>query len=410
MSRLKYWLWLSSLEGVAHTEKIALLNFFGSPEDIRNAAEKDIREAGLSGAQAKAIKDGDMSRADRLLGECEKLGIKAVAMTDTLYPDKLRNIYAPPVVLYIKGELPDIDDEAAVAFVGSRTCTPYGLSSAERIAFQMARHGALVISGMAKGIDAAAHVGALKAGGKTVAVLGCGVDIIYPLENKELYDDICVRGAVISEYPPGTRPLGSNFPARNRIISGLSLGVVVAEAPLRSGALITASHALEQGRDVFAVPGNIDAPGSAGANALIKEGAKLIDCGWDAVREYAALFPHRISERADRSEESFKARKTDFSKNTVENGRVKRPLGGRGNLGDQAVRRESVLQNLIKDFTEDEKTIILSIAEGSHIDLIIEETQLPAGKVAALLTMLELRGAVRQLSGKRFEVAYPDEP
>ena len=194
-------------------------------------------------------------------------------MQDADYPVRLRNIFEPPSLLYVKGQLPVIDEEVAVAMVGTRKASPYGVEAAEKIAYGLSRQGAVVISGAAAGVDSASHRGALRAGGKTIAVLGNGLDVVYPAENEWLYRDIAASGALISEYPPGTAAESWHFPVRNRIISGLSLATVVVEAPEKSGALITANTALEQGRDVFAVPGPIDAPMSRGCNRLIADGA-----------------------------------------------------------------------------------------------------------------------------------------
>lgn len=225
----------------------------------------------------------------------QRLGLRILTMQDADYPARLRGIFEPPCLLYVKGTLPAFDEEVAVAMVGTRACTPYGTQSAEKIAYGLAKQGALVVSGAARGIDSAAHRGALRAGGVTVAVLGNGLDVVYPEENAGLYRDIAATGALLSEYPPGTAAEGWHFPIRNRIISGLCLATVVVEAPLeRSGALITANTALEQGRDVFAVPGPIDASASRGCNRLIADGAGLVSESWDILREYQAMYPHKI--------------------------------------------------------------------------------------------------------------------
>ncbi len=221
-----------------------------------------------------------------------------LTMQDAAYPNRLRGIYDPPVLLYGRGALPLFDEEAAIAVVGTRSCTPYGVAVAEEFGYEMAKQGALVVSGMARGIDAAAQRGALRAGGLTAAVLGGGVDVVYPAENRRLYEDIAAVGVLLSEYPPGTEPRSGHFPVRNRIMSGLTLASVVVEAPPRSGALITAHLALDQGRDVFAVPGPITAEASRGCNELIREGAGLASCAWDILGEYEARFPLRLHKTA----------------------------------------------------------------------------------------------------------------
>ena len=289
MAALKYWVWLTTLPGLTNRSKLLLLEHFPSPEDIYYAQPEDLPPVeGLSSSQAALLSDKSTDRAEDVLARCAKGDIFLLTMQDALYPDRLRNIYDPPVLLYGRGRMPLFDEEAAVSVVGTRTCTPYGISAAEELGYQLAKEGAVVVSGLAKGIDGASHRGALRAGGFTAAVLGGGVDVVYPAENRRLYEDIAATGVLLSEYPPGTEPVGSHFPVRNRILSGLSLAVLVVEAPERSGALITANTALEQGRDVFAVPGPIDAPNSRGSNRLIRDGAGLVTCGWEPVPPPAA--------------------------------------------------------------------------------------------------------------------------
>ena len=215
---------------------------------------------------------------------------------DAAYPGRLKNIYDPPALLYCKGRLPLLDDLLCVAVVGTRDCTPYGVACAEKLGFGLASGGAAVVSGLAKGIDAAAIRGALRAGGVTVGVVGNGLDVYYPYESRYLYEDVASAGILLSEYPPGTEPASGHFPVRNRIISGLSLAALVVEAPEKSGALITAATALEQGRDVFAVPGPIDAPASVGCNRLIRDGAGLVSDASDILREYEGRFVLNLKE------------------------------------------------------------------------------------------------------------------
>ena len=256
MAGLKYWVWLNECRGLTNRSRALLLDHFGSPEDVYYADEAEYALVeGLSKKQIELLADKSADGADKILGDCQRLGLRILTMQDADYPARLRGFFEPPCLLYVKGTLPAFDEEVAVAMVGTRACTPYGTQSAEKIAYGLAKQGALVVSGAARGIDSAAHRGALRAGGVTVAALGNGLDVVYPEENAGLYRDIAATGALLSEYPPGTAAEGWHFPIRNRIISGLCLATVVVEAPLeRSGALITANTALEQGRDVFAVP------------------------------------------------------------------------------------------------------------------------------------------------------------
>ena len=295
MAALKYWVWLTALPGLSNRSRLLLLERYGSPEDVYYADPEELAQVeGLTPGQAALLADKSLSRADRILADCARGDIFLLTMQDALYPDRLRNIYDPPVLLYGKGSLPLFDEEAAIAVVGTRSCTPYGLRCAHRMGYELARQGAVVVSGMAKGIDGAAMRGALQAGGFTAAVLGGGADVVYPAANRRLYEDIAATGVILSEYPPGTEPRGDHFPVRNRLLSALSLATVVVEAPEKSGALITAATALEQGREVFAVPGPFDAPKSRGCNALIREGAGLVCEAWDVLSFYESRFPHKL--------------------------------------------------------------------------------------------------------------------
>ena len=256
MAALKYWVWLASLPGVGSRAKLQLLEHFSSPEEIYYAQPEELLLTGaVNKTQALLLADKSLSRAEDVLSACAKTGQFIVTLDDTTYPSRLRDIFDPPLLLYGKGSMPIFDDEAAIAVVGTRNCTAYGTDVASQLGYELARQGALVLSGMAKGIDGAAMKGALRAGGFTAAVLGGGVDVVYPAENRRIYEDVAATGVLLSEYPPGTEPMASHFPVRNRILSGLSLAAVVVEAPERSGALITASTALEQGRQLPAYGG-----------------------------------------------------------------------------------------------------------------------------------------------------------
>lgn len=396
MAGLKYWIWLSECKGLTNRSRALLLDHFGSPEDAyyADAAEYALVE-GLAKKQLELLADKSTAAADKILGDCQRLGLRVLTMQDADYPARLRNIFEPPCVLYVKGTLPAFDEEVAVAMVGTRACTPYGTSCAEKLAYGLARQGALVVSGAARGIDSAAHRGALRAGGVTVAVLGNGLDVVYPEENASLYRDIAAAGALLSEYPPGTAAEGWHFPIRNRIISGLCLATVVVEAPLeRSGALITANTALEQGRDVFAVPGPIDAPMSRGCNRLIADGAGLVSESWDVLREYESRYPHKIlGERVE----------------------LPHTLGYQARTEQEDARRETPpakaetlpTLDLSADhgLTDDQLALLRALREGEkQVDDLIELTQIPTRRVLSALTMLELDGYAAQNGGKRFSL------
>ena len=370
MAGLKYWVWLNECRGLTNRSRALLLDHFGSPEDVYYADEAEYALVeGLSKKQIELLADKSADGADKILGDCQRLGLRILTMQDADYPARLRGIFEPPCLLYVKGTLPAFDEEVAVAMVGTRSCTPYGTSSAEKIAYGLAKQGALVVSGAARGIDSAAHRGALRAGGVTIAVLGNGLDVVYPEENAGLYRDIAATGALLSEYPPGTAAEGWHFPIRNRIISGLCLATVVVEAPLeRSGALITANTALEQGRDVFAVPGPIDASASRGCNRLIADGAGLVSESWDILREYQAE-----AKAAETPAEAEALPALDLT-------------------GDHGL-------------TDDQMKLLRELAQGEkQVDDLIELTQIPARRVLSALTMLELDGYVAQSGGKRFSI------
>ena len=397
MAGLKYWVWLSEVKGLTNRSKLLLLDHFGSPENIYYADEDEYRLVeGIEPRQIALLAEKPMEDADRILGACSRLGLRLLTMQDADYPVRLRNIFEPPCLLYVKGQLPVIDEEVAVAMVGTRKASPYGVEAAEKIAYGLSRQGAVVISGAAAGVDSASHRGALRAGGKTIAVLGCGLDVVYPAENEWLYRDIAASGALISEYPPGTAAEAWHFPVRNRIISGLSLAAVVVEAPEKSGALITANTALEQGRDVFAVPGPIDAPMSRGCNRLIADGAAaLITDSWDVLREYEAQYPHKIlGERVELPRTLGYQAREELSRARAAAAAEETPSLPKLNLKTNDA-----------GLTDDQIAILRTLKAGTmQVDDIIEQTGLPTRRVLSALTMMELEGCVEQGGGKHFSL------
>ena len=395
MAGLKYWVWLSEVKGLTNRSKLLLLDYFGTPENVYYADEDEYRLVeGIEPRQIALLAEKSLENADRILGACSRLGLRLLTMQDADYPMRLRNIFEPPCLLYVKGQLPVIDEEVAVAMVGTRKASPYGIEAAEKIAYGLCKQGAVVISGAAAGVDSASHRGALRAGGKTIAVLGNGLDIVYPAENEWLYRDIAASGALISEYPPGTAAEAWHFPVRNRIISGLSLATVVVEAPEKSGALITANTALEQGRDVFAVPGPIDAPMSRGCNRLIADGAGLVSESWDILREYRAMYPHKIlGERVELPHAlGYQARAEQEAAKQAETSAEAEALPALDLTGDHGL-------------TDDQMKLLRELAQGEkQVDDLIELTQIPTRRVLSALTMLELDGYVAQSGGKRFSI------
>lgn len=358
---LFYWLALSHIPGVGSVIFKRLLDHFKSPEAVFNASIRELLKIeGLGEKIAnEIIKGPDKNRVEKDLKIIKDLGIKLITINDDMYPKRLKEIYDPPPLLYIRGELKR-EDDLAVAIVGSRKTNPYGRWITEKLSSELARSGVTIVSGMARGIDSQAHQGAISGGGRTIAVLGCGVDIIYPSENRNLFYQIIENGAVISEFPIGSLPEGGHFPRRNRIISGLSLGVVVVQAGRESGSLITARFALEQGRDVFAVPGNVGLTGSSGTNRLIKEGAKLVESSEDILQE---VLPQWRTESSPSKQEEIAEIELD----------------------------------------EDERIVFSLLGDAPiHIDTIIRESQFDPGRVSSILLNLELKGFILQWPGKCF--------
>ena len=359
MSDLRYWVGFNIVRGIGPTRLRALLDYFG---DIERAWHAPVEELHSTGLDRRSLENLLAARAaldlDRMLERIATAGAQVLTWESPGYPRLLREISDPPPVLYVKGALVE-EDAWAIAIVGTRRASAYGREVTRQLSAALARSGITIVSGLARGIDAEAHWAALKAGGRTIAVLGCGIDQVYPPEHRQLAEEITAHGALVSDYPLGTQPEGVNFPPRNRIISGLSLGVLVTEAGVRSGALITADYAAEQGRDVFAVPGSILARSSAGTNALVRDGAKVV------------LGPEDILEEL--------------------------------NLTMVAEQTEA-RQVLPSDATEAALLARLS-AEPAHVDELQQQVGLPIAQVTSTLALMELKGMVRQVGGMKYVVA-----
>jgi DNA processing protein len=371
---LKYWVALKWVEGVGNVGFKALLEAFGTPQKVFEAPLSMIKAVpGIGDKTAPQIKSfKDWKKVEKELEFADRTCVSIVTSQDPLYPSQLLSTYDYPAFLYVKGHLKE--DDVNVAVVGSRTASTYGKFTTERLCRELVLRGITVISGLARGIDSAAHRGALSGKGRTIAVLGCGLDVVYPPENEKLFTEISLQGALISEFPFGTPPNAPNFPARNRIISGISLGVVVVEASEKSGSLITARIALEQGREVFAVPGSIDSSGSRGTNKLIKQGAKLIENVEDILEE--------ILPQVTRAPKLVKPDQ-----------RQKQP-------DDQQKILTSSPDLVLK---ETEKTVWQVLSQKPvHIDQIITSTGLTAHEVLVILLNLELQGLIEQKPGKTY--------
>ena len=414
---LVHWIWLAHRPGLNDRAKLALLRHFSDPEDIffaDSGAFDHIEE--LSAESREALLDKNLIPAEEILECCQREKLSLLTFRDAAYPKRLKNISDPPILLYYKGRLPDFDGSPLVGVVGTRKASAYGMTTAKRMGYQIARCGGIVVSGMAYGIDGMAMSGALTAGKTVVGVLGCGADIVYPPSNQALFRDTERFGCILSDFPPGTPPVKWNFPKRNRLISGLSCGVLVIEAPEKSGALITAHQAAEQGRDVFVVPGNIDIPSFVGSNRLMRDGAIPVSSGWDVVSEYLSLYPDKISrddtparqtaypDEVLRAEEEGKKSQAKVAqkprlprKNKAEKGE-----SDKKSIDKATSTPYSDVNNTFPKLSSEEQAIVSAIGSGERlVDDVIAETGLTTGKLLAALTMLELKGVLKRLPGKR---------
>ncbi len=306
---LIFWVWLAERLGVRSSEFRALIMRYETAYELFHLDEEELeRVEGISDRVRASLANKDLTDAAAIVRDCEQKGIGILPFGTPGYPSRLRDISEPPIVLYYLGTLPDFDSRLCVAMVGTRSMSEYGLRTAYRLSYELASVGALVVSGMAQGIDGVSSAAAIHAGGESVAVLGCGVDKVYPRHHAKLKEEICRHGAILSEYKPGTPPMRHHFPARNRIISGISQGTLVVEAGLKSGTLITAKDAIMQGRALFAVPANVGARGAQGTNGLLRDGATMVLETADVLRTLAAYAPDskeweaRLEELGRRSE------------------------------------------------------------------------------------------------------------
>ncbi len=354
-----YWIWLSSIPGIGAKRFYYLIKRFGSPKAVWECTNNDILDASrLIGDRVaqNVVIHKSMEHLEKAQKIADESDIEVITLIDDEYPKLLKTIYDPPPVLYCKGQ-PLMETPYMVSIVGSRRTSEYGRQMAERLAYDLSCAGVTIVSGLARGIDTMAHRGAIRAGGYTIGVLGCGVDVIYPRENKKLFMQMQQQGTLISEYPPGTQPAAGNFPARNRIISGLSQAVVVVEAGSTSGALITADFALEQGREVYALPGNVTSPYSSGTNQLIKEGATPVTCADDI-------------------------------------------LEALGITGNKKARQPSGISYQLDIF---EMEVYNALEDGEKLlEELAAITGFEIGKLNAILTILEMKGIIKQLPGGKF--------
>ena len=407
-----HWIWLATRAGLGDRGRMLLLQRFADAEDVYFAETGEYaRVEGLSPEAISSLQEKSLAEAEQILADCQRENIRILTWQDALYPKRLKNIADPPVVLYYKGTLPQVDALPCIAVVGTRGASAYGMSTAKRMGYQIAACGGITVSGVAFGIDAMAMRGALSAGAPVIGVLGCGADVVYPASNRALYADTQRQGCLLTEFPPGTPPIGWNFPRRNRIISGLSCGVLVVEAPEKSGALITARQAADQGRDVFVVTGNIDVPSCKGSNALLRDGAIAVSSGWDVISEYQDRFPGKITEnRTDSRQTAYPDELEEQPLQVAQTPKVpekkhRKSIFGKKKEIDNTPSSPYIDADKPRPaLSADEETLLSFIgADGALVDDVISDAGLPAGQVLAMLTMLEVKGVVARLPGKRVQ-------
>lgn len=386
---------LNLIQGIGPKTIQFLIEALGSAEEVLKATSQELGKIdSLSSSVRECLSNKKLgSSLERELELIQEYGCQVITLYDEEYPPLLKEIDTPPLLLYVRGKLKP-EDAFSIALVGSREAKDYGRRVSYQLSFQLAQRGITVTSGFAKGIDACAHRGALEANGRTLAVMGNGLSLTYPSGNSEMEEKIIESGALISEFPMGMKPRSENFPRRNRIISGLTLGTVVVEASNRSGALITARLASEQGREVFAVPGEIFSELSTGTHKLIDNGAKLISTIDDLLE---SLPQHLVSQIATDTPSSITDRHTErFQSSSTTNSELN-PTSG------TTEKKKPTIVVPPPDLTDDEKTVFNAIEiPSSHIDTIVRSTQLPISQVLSVLLMLELKGIIQQLPGKQF--------
>ncbi len=389
MSALKYWLWLSAANVSIRTRWV-LIEHFQDAEAAFMAPDGEFKKLGISGGELRELEKRNLKNAAHIETVCRSKGIEIICFNDPRYPKRLKNISYPPVVLYLKGKLPNVDENAPIAVIGTRKATVYGLNMAKRMAYELCDCGAMLISLVNGPIDEAALKGAMLSDGSCIGVLATPLD-----ESSRRLEDLAVKGAVISEIAPGTESQKHHFKDRNRIASGLSVGVLVIEAPERSKTRLFCAEAAEQGKEVFALPGNADAENSAGTLALIKEGAKLVTHGYEVAEEFKALYPDKLKIKTEHN----------MPQETKEREEVQQKAGTPIAVNKPSGKENIDLREQLASLSEDQLKIITSIeAPSSHVDDIIENSGLPAAKVLGQLTMLEIKGFVRREPGRRFSI------
>ena len=388
MSLIDYWLWLTLKKSMSAEKIQSLLEYIPSPKEMYNMPKENLLKIkGISKKTASELADKSLAEVKTVKDQCRKYNIKIMTFDSPKYPENLKNIPAPPYVLYVRCSKPiNLNEYIRIAVVGNRKSTPYGDDIAKNFAYNLANNGICIVSGMARGIDSSAHKGCIDAGGLTVAVMGCGLDMAYPKENKNLMAKIIETGMAISEYPPGAKPDNWHFPQRNRIISGLSQGTLIVEAPKRSGSLITARYALEQDRDLFAVPGDINTPRSEGPNNLLKECAIPVTSARD-IFDYYTISNFEISKIKNLQKEKGINVSEDYKEQKKEDN----------------IKVADINADFYKDLNDEEKHIISKLTSVPiNFEQLLDATNLSADKLTSAITLLEIKGKIKSYPGKNF--------
>ncbi|MCA1901279.1 MAG: DNA-processing protein DprA [Candidatus Hydrogenedens sp.] len=399
--QIKQWLNLYLIPGIGSATFLKLIARFGAPSEVLSASEKALAEVVGKTISHRIAQYREVVDLDNELRLIDKHNVTIITLDDPEYPLSLAEIYEPPLVLYCKGKLLE-KDLRSIAIVGTRKISPYGTKVTEIFARGLSQAGFTIVSGFALGVDGIAHKTAIANGGRTVAFLGCGIDIIYPAQHQELWQQIQSQGAIISTFPMGTKPTGNNFPVRNRFISGFSLGTLVTEAPLNSGAMITAQYAVDQGKTVFAVPGPIGYANSQGSHSLIRQGAKLVEHISDILEEIPQLWkPETLSEPLQMplaSAIDIDKPDTTKSNNEIQQKETKQVIK---NKNEQPAGR-----SYPSPMNEKEKAIIdILNPQGSYVDEVALACHIPVSEALSMLTIMEMKGLVKQFPGKKFAKA-----
>ena len=389
-----YWIFLQQVLCQGNPKLVKIVHHFGNVKAFCECSPDQMRKTGLlSRTELNRFENMTLDECYGIIDQCENLGYNIITPNDSNYPKRLAQIPNPPAVLYVKGEFPDFDDNVAIAMVGTRKCSETGRAIARELARRLTEAGAIIVSGGAKGIDASSHVGALRAGGKTFAVLGCGINYPYLQINAELRRDISENGALISEYPPNFPSSKFTFPIRNRIISGLCLGTVVVEAVQGSGSLITVDHALEQGRDIFVIPGEISDPLYEGSNRLIRDGAIAITTPADILCEYNCYYPHRLNLEGAELPIAFSDAPTQDELDEIITPEFETEFGHTPKIRTDLSSLSADARLLYERF---------SVSKVDAFDIVALSDELSSPRAISALSELEIMGYIKALPGGRY--------